>query len=64
MAQTTIPCQRPDCDQPGKPRTMTHPTNGKEVDLILCDEDYAEAVALKQPPRWLSELLTHIGLVG
>ncbi|HEY2523593.1 MAG TPA: hypothetical protein VGI29_00935 [Candidatus Binataceae bacterium] len=63
MAKKT-PCQRPDCDEPGKLRTMTDPGNGKNVELILCDEDYADAVSRGAPPRWLSELLTHIGLVG
>ena len=43
---------------------MTDPKRGKKVDLILCDEDYADAVAKEQPPRWLSELLNHIALVG
>ena len=36
------PCQRPDCDQPGKPRAMTNPANGKDIKLHLCDEDYDE----------------------
>jgi len=63
MAQAT-PCQRPQCDQPGKPRTMTEPAAGKEIKVTLCDEDYHEASATNQPPPWLSELLTHIGLVG
>jgi len=63
MAQAT-PCQRPDCDQPGKLCTVTKPAAGKEVKLNLCDEDYQEASAANQPPHWLSELLTHIGLVG
>jgi hypothetical protein len=63
MAKKTA-CQRPDCGQPGKPRTMTDSKRGKKVDLILCDEDYADAVAKEQPPRWLSELLNHIALVG
>ena len=39
MAEKT-PCQRPDCDSPGKPRTMTVPASGKKVNLSLCDEDY------------------------
>ena len=60
----TKPCQRPDCDQPGKPRTMTDPESGKTATLYLCDDDYNEAREKEQPPRWLSELLTHIGLVG
>ena len=59
-----IPCQRPDCDQPGKLRTMTDPANRKKVKVSLCDEDYREARAKEQPPLWLTELLTHIGLVG
>lgn len=63
MANKT-PCQRPDCDQPGKLRTMTNPANGKKVNLHLCDEDYDEARAMEHPPRWFTELLTHIGLVG
>ncbi len=63
MAQANH-CQRPDCDQPGKLRTVTEPAVGKEVKLNLCDEDYQEARAKDQPPPWLSELLTHIGLVG
>lgn len=63
MAETP-PCQRSDCDQPGKPRVMTNPANGKKVELHLCDEDYDEALAKEQPPLWLGELLTHIGLVG
>ncbi len=63
MAETT-PCQRADCDQPGKPRTMTDPVSGKKIKLCLCDEDYKEAKAKEQPPLWLTELLTHIGLVG
>jgi len=63
MADETS-CQRPDCDQPGKLRTMTNPANGKRIDLHLCDQDYDAAVAKDQPPRWLTELLTHIGLVG
>ena len=57
-------CQRPDCDQPGKRRTMTNPANGKKVKVRLCDEDYKEARATEPPPLWLNELLTHIGLVG
>jgi len=63
MAEKT-PCQRPDCDQPGKLRTMTDPAGGKKVKVRLCDEDYKEARAKEPPPLWLSELLTHIGLVG
>jgi hypothetical protein len=63
MADQT-PCQRPDCDQPAKPRSMTVPASGKKVTLSLCDEDYADAVAKDELPRWLSELMTHIGLVG
>lgn len=59
-----IPCQRPDCDQPGKLRTMTDPVNEKKVKLYLCDEDYEAVRANEQPPPWLSELLKHIGLVG
>jgi hypothetical protein len=58
------PCQRPDCDQPGKLRMMTEPASGDKIKLRLCDEDYREARAKEQPPLWLSELLTHIGLVG
>jgi hypothetical protein len=63
MAEMT-PCQRPDCDQPGKLRRMTNPTSGEKMTLQLCDEDYREARAKEQSPLWLSELLTHIGLVG
>jgi hypothetical protein len=63
MAQK-IPCQRPDCDQSGKLRTMTDPANGKKLKVRLCDEDYKAARAEDQPPLWLTELLTHIGLVG
>jgi len=63
MAQAT-PCQRPDCDQPGKLRTVKEPAEGMKVKLSLCDEDYQAARAEDQPPPWLSELLTHIGLVG
>jgi hypothetical protein len=58
------PCQRPDCDQSGKLRTMKNPANGKKVKVHLCDEDYKEARAKEPPPLWLSELLTHIALVG
>jgi hypothetical protein len=58
------PCERPDCDNLAKPRTMTDPANGKKVKLHLCDEDYGEAIAKEQPPRWLRELMTHLGLVG
>jgi hypothetical protein len=57
-------CQRPDCDQPGKLRTMTDPADGKKLELRLCDQDYKTAQADEQPPPWLRELLTHIGLVG
>ena len=63
MAKKT-PCQRLDCDQPGKPRALTDPTSGKTLELSLCDEDYADALAREEPPHWLSELLNHIGLVG
>jgi hypothetical protein len=63
MAKKT-PCQRPDCDNVGKPRTMTDPASGKKVKVRLCDEDYKEARATEPPPLWLSELLTHIALVG
>ena len=63
MADTT-PCQRPDCDQPGKVRTMLIPKSRKTVRLNLCDEDYREACDEQRPPRWLGELLTHLGLVG
>ncbi|HVA39099.1 MAG TPA: hypothetical protein VNF49_00420 [Candidatus Binataceae bacterium] len=63
MAETT-PCQRPDCDQPGKPRTITDPAKGKKIALHLCDEDYKAAQAKQPPPLWLTELLKHIGLVG
>ncbi|HVA84454.1 MAG TPA: hypothetical protein VNF28_06100 [Candidatus Binataceae bacterium] len=63
MAEVT-PCQRPDCDQPGKLRAMTDPASGKKIKLQLCDEDYSEARANELPPLWLTELLTHIGLVG
>lgn len=63
MAKKT-PCQRPDCDQPGKPRRVTDPSNGKQVKLSLCDQDYKDALVKEQPPVWLDELLTHIGLVG
>lgn len=58
------PCQRPDCDQPGKPRAMTNRANGKDIKLHLCDEDYDAALANQRPPLWLSELLTHLALVG
>ncbi|HVB82400.1 MAG TPA: hypothetical protein VNE82_20930 [Candidatus Binataceae bacterium] len=63
MAEQT-PCQRPDCDRPGKQRTITDPAKGGKVKLRLCDQDYDAACANKQSPLWLSELLTHIGLVG
>ena len=63
MAKKTL-CQRLDCDEPGKPRTMAEPASGKTIELILCDEDYADALAREEPPHWLSELLTHLGLVG
>jgi len=63
MAQAA-PCERPNCDQPGKLRTMTKPADRKEVKVRLCDQDYEAARAKDQPPAWLSELLTHIGLVG
>ena len=63
MAQKT-PCQRPDCDRPGKLCTMTDPANGKKVKLRLCDADHAAARAEEQPPIWLRELLTHINLLG
>lgn len=63
MAKET-PCQRPDCTEPGKLRTMTDPANGKKVELRLCDEDYQTARANEPQPAWLRELLTHIGLVG
>jgi hypothetical protein len=63
MAKKT-PCQRPDCDNPGKPRTMTDQASGKKVKLHLCDEDYKEARAGGEPPLWLTELLAHIALVG
>jgi hypothetical protein len=63
MVKKTL-CQRLDCDQPGKPRAMTRLASGKKLELILCDEDYADALAREEPPHWLSELLTHIGLVG
>ncbi len=63
MAETT-PCQRSDCDQPGKPRTITDPANGEKITLHLCDEDYEAAQAKEGPPLWLTELLKHIGLVG
>jgi hypothetical protein len=53
MAKKTR-CQRPDCDNLGKPRTMTDPASGKKVKVSLCEP----------PPIWLSELLTHISLVG
>ena len=43
---------------------MTDPESGKTATLYLCDDDYNEAREKEQPPRWLSELLTHIGLVG
>ncbi len=59
-----IPCQRSDCDQPGKLRTLTDPASRKKVKVSLCDKDYKEARAKEQPPLWLTELLTHIGLVG
>jgi hypothetical protein len=63
MAEVT-PCERPECDQPGKLRTITVPASEKEIEVHLCDEDYSEARAQKPPPRWFSELLNHIGLVG
>ena len=63
MAENSV-CQRPDCGNPGKLRTMTEPTKGKKVKLHLCDEDYDEARASQKPPLWFCELLTHIGLVG
>ena len=63
MAEKNL-CQRLDCDQPGKARKMADPASGKTIELILCDEDYADALAREEPPHWLSELLTHIGLVG
>ena len=63
MAENNV-CQRPDCGNPGKLRTMTDPAKGKEVKLLLCDEDYDEARASPEPPLWFRELLTHIGLVG
>jgi hypothetical protein len=64
MAEKSV-CQRSDCDKPGKPRKVTVPGNGKKVKLLLCDEDYAEAARAKDnPPVWLCELLTHLGLVG
>jgi hypothetical protein len=59
-----IPCQRLDCDEPGKPRAMTDPASGEPLELILCDEDYADVLAKEEPPRWFNELLNHIGLVG
>jgi hypothetical protein len=62
MAENNV-CQRPDCGNPGKLRTMTDPAKGKEVKLHLCDEDYDEARASPEP-LWFRELLTHIGLVG
>jgi hypothetical protein len=63
MAETTL-CQRPDCDRPGKPRTMTDPASGKKVKVQLCKEDYREARVKEHPPLWLRELLMHIGLMG
>jgi hypothetical protein len=63
MAENSV-CQRPDCGNPGKLRTMTDPAKGKKVKLHLCDEDYDEARANQEPPLWFRELLTHIGLVG
>ena len=63
MAKKTR-CQRPDFDNLGKPRSMTDPASGKKVKVSLCDGDYKEARAKEPPPIWLSELLTHISLVG
>jgi hypothetical protein len=62
MAKKT-PCQRPGCDNLGKSRTIKDPANGKKVKVRLCDGDYKEARA-EPPPLWLTELLTHIALVG
>ena len=56
-------CQRPECSQPGKLRTIVNPENGGKVKIRLCDGDYKAARA-KEPPLWLHELLTHVGLVG
>ena len=43
---------------------MLIPKSRKTVRLNLCDEDYREACDEQRPPRWLGELLTHLGLVG
>lgn len=58
------PCQRPDCDKPGRPRTMQDPERHRKVKLRLCDGCYGAARASGEPPLWFRELLTHIGLVG
>jgi len=57
-------CQRPDCGAQGKLHKMTDPSTGKSVQVRLCDEDYKEANERAEPPNWLTELLTHIALVG
>lgn len=62
MAKKTQ-CQRPACNKKGKLRTMKDPARGKNVKVHLCDEHNKEARA-EPPPLWLTELLTHLALVG